>query len=381
MSWRTELHAACRSQESPRASCYKAVLPKPSSERHNTDESLRHERETADRAVGEKLAAIDEAADAVIVRARERADEVLAAARAKTDRHSVVPSSAGDSAALAKERDLADEVVREERADADEALRAERAGQFAHVSTERVETDKDLLSERARADDALAMRDEVLGIVSHDLRNMLQGIVGFAVLIQDDLREGRAESVALHAQRIERSGARMGRLVGDLVDVASIRTGKLAVTRVLGDPRPILAEALETFEAQASAREISLTSHVATSLPQAPFDAARILQVVVNLLSNAIKFTPSGGQVVARLEQQGDEIVFAFRDSGVGIPENQLVAIFERFHQVTKNDRRGAGLGLYVSRCIIEGHGGRIWAESVIREGSTFSFTLPIGTA
>lgn len=348
--------------------------------RKQTDESLRAERETADHALGEELAAIDETTDAVITRARFRADEVLAAARAKTDRRSATRASgARPPESVQRERVLEDEVVRRERADADEVLREERAEHVANLSNEREETDKDLSTERARSDHALATRDAFLGLVSHDLRNMLGTMVGFAVLIAREVsQENHVEQVRLHAQRIQLSGARMNRLIGDLVDVASIEAGMLAVTRESCDATHVVIEAMDTFQAQASASGISLVSEIVPPLPLAAFDAARILQVLTNLLSNAIKFTPPNGTVVVRVERVGDDILFSFRDTGVGIPNDKLEAVFERFLRINKNDRRGVGLGLYISKCIVQGHGGRIWAESRVGAGSTFSFTLPI---
>ena len=107
------------------------------------------------------------------------------------------------------------------------------------------------------------------------------------------------------------------------------------------------------------------------------FDPARILQVLSNLLSNAMKFTPAQGRVAVRLSRVGDSVRFAVSDTGMGVPTDQLEAVFERFVQLTKNDRRGVGLGLYISRAIVEGHGGRMWAEKAPGGGSTFSFTLP----
>lgn len=355
----------------------------PHSEREQTDESLRVEREKADRALEEELAAIDETADAVIRRARARADEVLAAARAKTDRQSATPAPGAQSRKVVeRERVLEDQAVREERADADETLHVERAEHVGLLSIERGETDKDLFSERARSDDALATRDEFLGIVSHDLRNILNAMIGFAALIAKGVsRENHVDDVLMYAQRIQRSGARMNRLIGDLVDVASIEAGILAATREVGDPAHVVTEAVDTLQAQASASRVSLVVEIAPPSSLAAFDPARILQVLINLLSNAIKFTPAHGKVVVRVERIGDEIRFAVSDTGVGIPADQLDAVFVRFLQVTKNDRRGVGLGLYISKCIVQGHGGRIWAESRVGEGSTFCFTLPIHAA
>jgi signal transduction histidine kinase len=352
----------------------------PTPEREHTDESLRVEREKAD-ALAETLAAIEETADAVISKARARADEVVAAARAKTDRQTRTASTQS-SERIETKRALEDEALREERADADEAIRAERAEHVALLSVERRETDQDLFSERARSDDAVATRDEFLGLVSHDLRNMLSAMVGFAALIaREEMQENHREKVLAYAQRIQRSGARMNRLIGDLVDVASIEAGMLGVTREPGDPAHVVMEAVDTFHAQATASGISLAAEIVPPSPLAVFDSARILQVLTNLLTNAIKFTPPLGKVVVHLERVADELHFAVSDTGIGIPPDKLELVFERFRQVTTNDRRGAGLGLYISKCIVQGHGGRIWTESKIGEGSTFCFTLPMNAA
>jgi signal transduction histidine kinase len=194
-------------------------------------------------------------------------------------------------------------------------------------------------------------------------------------------RDNYEAQVVAYAQRIQRTGARMNRLVGDLVDVASIEAGALAVMREVVDAAPVVTEAVDNFQAQASGRGISLSAQIEPSLPLVSFDPARILQVLVNLLSNAIKFTPPNGTVVASVDRSGDELRFAVKDNGEGIPSDKLEAIFERFLQVTENDRRGVGLGLYISKCIVQGHGGRIWAESTPGEGSTFCFTLPMQVA
>jgi signal transduction histidine kinase len=354
--------------------------PRPGSERAQTDESLRVERERADHALEEQLAAIDEAADAVISRARARADEVLAATRENFDRQALDERrSARSRHIVAGERLAADEVLRDERSDADEILRLERAEHVGLLSLERGETDKDLLSERSRSDDMLATRDEFLGIVSHDLRNMLHAMVGFAELIAAGvLTDNHVDSVLMHVRRIQRSGGRMDRLIGDLVDVASIEAGMLAVTREVVDPAQIVTEAVDTFHAQAESQGISLLAEVVQPLAVVALDPARILQVVTNLLSNALKFTPRGGTVAVRVARIGDEVRFSVLDTGVGIPRDKLEAVFVRFLQVRQNDRRGVGLGLYISKCIVQGHGGRIWAESNDGTGSAFHFTLPI---
>jgi signal transduction histidine kinase len=310
---------------------------RPSPEREQTDESLRVERERVDDALAEKLAAIEDTADAVIADARARADAVLATARAKTDLQSS-GANAQSSERTERTRALEDEKLRSERAEADEAVRVERAEHVALLSTERQETDKDLLLERARSDDAVATRDEFLGIVSHDLRNMLVAMVGSAALIEkSESEENHRQQVLIHAKRIQRSGARMNRLIGDLVDVASIEAGILAVTLEPGDPAHIVSEAVDSFQTQAAANGISLVTEIVPPSEHAAFDPARILQVLTNILSNALKFTGVNGSVVVQLERVADDLRFAVTDTGIGIPADKLDSIFERFRQVTPN--------------------------------------------
>jgi signal transduction histidine kinase len=353
-----------------------------SSERDQTDESLRAERDKADHALEVELAAIDDTADAVISRARNRADAVLAAARAKTDGQIRTAPLTPSPRTLAHERAVEDATLRDERATADETVREERAEKVSLLSAEREETDKDLSNERARSDDLVATRDDFLGIVSHDLRNMLAAMVGRAALISLEVaRPDHAEQVRDHAARIQRAGARMERLIGDLVDVASIDAGVLAVRREISDPVHVLTEAVETFQEQAKKNGITLGAQMSVPLPRTAYDPARILQVLTNLLSNALKFTAADGTVTVAVEHLGNDLRFAVRDTGIGIPADQLETVFGRFLQVTRNDRRGVGLGLYISKCIVQGHGGRIWAESELGKGTTFYFTLPVEAA
>jgi signal transduction histidine kinase len=124
-----------------------------------------------------------------------------------------------------------------------------------------------------------------------------------------------------------------------------------------------------------------MTSSYRARSPQATttawFDPARILQVLTNLVGNALKFTPKRGRITLRLDVRGDDICFAVADTGEGIPQDRLTQIFDRFFQTREHDRRGLGLGLFIVKSIVDAHGGRVWAESTIGHGSTFSFTIP----
>ena len=182
------------------------------SEREQTDESLRLERERADRAIDEELASIDGAADEVIARARQRADEVLAAARAKMDESPALAFGARPAGSVDRARMVEDRDLREERADADEKVHDEREEHVAMLRVEREETDKDLSRERARADAALATRDDFLAVVSHDLRGLLNTIVLQATLIgREVLEEDHVEPVGKLANRIQLASGRMNR--------------------------------------------------------------------------------------------------------------------------------------------------------------------------
>ncbi|MDB5215296.1 MAG: hypothetical protein JWO86_3223 [Myxococcaceae bacterium] len=351
----------------------------PRPERTQTDESLAVERAETDHALLEKAAVIEQRADEVIELAREEADEVLSAARAKADERLSRPADHTQVRAVVDEqRAVADQVVQNERAIADERVRRERAATRARLfPLERDKTDLYLLTERARSDDALANRDDFLGMVSHDLRDLLNGVVMSAALIAANAPDDEhGHKALLGAQRIERSAARMARLIGDLVDIASIDAGKLAVIPVAVDASAIVLEALETWGPPALAKGIVVETTPGGAV-SGMLDSQRILQVLGNLITNAVKFSKSGARIDVGVENVGAESRFFVRDTGVGIPKDKLEAIFERFWQIGKNDNRGLGLGLYISKCLVEAHGGTIWAESELGAGSTFYFTTP----
>jgi signal transduction histidine kinase len=364
---------------------------KPSTERTNTDASLRAERTQADAALVKRLAAVEEEADQVLQQARDTADAVLVVARDKADLEvTVAVGGLEPRAALERARMLEDEVLREERSKADEILRRERDAEIRALAKllplEREKTDTYLHYERVRADGNLSQRDDFLGIVAHDLRNLLGGIVMSAALLGDAAEEDeKGQKIRLGTERIKRSSARMNRLIGDLLDVVSLDAGRLAITPTPGDLVEVVTEALETFKATALAKRITLETEMVDPLV-AVFDHNRILQVLANLLTNAIKFTPEGGRITLRAERVGDELRCSVSDTGVGIAAGMLEVIFERFRQLAAGDRTlgpgpglglGLGLGLYISRSIITAHAGTIWAESTVGEGSRLSFTIP----
>jgi signal transduction histidine kinase len=356
----------------------------PSKDRDRTDDSLREEREKTDRVLAERRQ-IEEDADESVRHSREESDASVHEARTKADEEQAQEGRGkASNAAVTEARAAEDEALQEERSAADENLRREREESARALRMlfplERSKTDRHLLTERARSDDDVSKRDAFMGIASHDLRSLLGGIVLSADAIARrvtnlDTEEG--EKILAETKRIERYTARMNRLIGDLVDIASINAGNFKVLPEEGDAAKTIAEAVELFEPFATEKEIDFEATLVQQPLPARFDYDRVLQVLANFITNAIKFTSEGGSIRIRAERNGDEVLISVSDTGCGIPSDMLTAVFERFWQVGQNDPRGTGLGLYISKYIVEAHGGRIWAESTPGEGSIFRFTIP----
>ncbi len=233
------------------------------------------------------------------------------------------------------------------------------------------------IMERARYDElmrSLRARDEVLGIVAHDLRNPLNVIAAASSSLHQRLPDLLSRRPV---ERIMRATQRAEHLIRDLLDISAIESGKFSIEKRQLDTANTLLAATESQQGLAASSSVILASDLSPELPGIDADEERILEVLENLLGNAIKFTPPGGTVtVGATEQDGDILVWV-GDTGPGVPAEQLSHLFDRFWQGSKGDRRGAGLGLTICRAIVEAHGGRIWAESVINQGTSVKFTLP----
>lgn len=253
-------------------------------------------------------------------------------------------------------------------------------GELSEVNAELVQTQRELSTERRRlaralekAERAIRTRDDVLAIVSHDLRSPLNTIVMAATLLKRPLdEEKRASQIAM----IRRAATGMDRLIGDLLDASAIQAGRLALEPAPVSLAPLLEEARRRFEAEAEEKNLRLNVSAPEDLV-VNADPFRIQQVLGNLISNAVKFTPEGGEIEVRAEAREDEARIVVRDSGPGIPEEQLPNIFDRFFHADRSKRGGAGLGLAISKGIVEAHGGRIGVESEEGEGSVFWFSVP----
>jgi signal transduction histidine kinase len=228
------------------------------------------------------------------------------------------------------------------------------------------------------AQDATRARDDLVAIVSHDLRNPIHTInMAASFMLETAPAEDRRTTSRRQLDVIKRSANRANRLISDLLDVARIQAGGLAVEPVPGDAASLVQEAFETASPLAAGKKVTLEREVPENLPTICSDRDRILQVFGNLLGNAIKFTPEGGQITIRAESEPLAVKFAVRDTGPGIPPEHLPHVFDRYWQAKSTAKLGTGLGLSIAKGIVEAHGGRIWVESEPGQGAAFLFTLP----
>ena len=230
------------------------------------------------------------------------------------------------------------------------------------------------LYREARA--AVRAREEVLAVVSHDLRNPLGSITLGASLLLEMGPEWRRDDTDT-PQRILRAASRMEVLIRDLLDASKMDSGHFVVEPSSQNSGELVREAVEAARPAAAEANIVLEADLPDDLPPVHADGDRVLQVFSNLIGNALKFTPEDGTVTVAAEPEGGTVRFSVSDTGPGIAPEQLLHLFDRFWQGRSADRRGAGLGLAIARGIVEAHGGQIRAESKPGEGSTFVFTLP----
>ncbi|HJR65316.1 MAG TPA: ATP-binding protein [Gemmatimonadaceae bacterium] len=231
-------------------------------------------------------------------------------------------------------------------------------------------------SARAAAEVALRTRDEVLAVVSHDLRNPLSVIDMCAASLSDKLPPDDAAHSLVRT--IESSTAWMNRLIEDLLDVARVEAGRLALERNPHDLVRVISEATMMLEPLIAEKSLTLREELPDYLPRANVDSRRIVQVLENLVSNAVKHTAAGGEIRIHAEATNGEILVSVRDTGSGIPSENLPHLFDRFWQARGARRGGAGLGLAIAKGIVEAHGGRMWVESELGSGSLFGFSIPL---
>ena len=380
------------------------------------DKSLENNRSRMDQDFDQKNKTVEEEIDGAVRLHRLAADRDRERKRAKTDHEeneyrlsgTGSQSSRLDDRGLIQERERSDEARNVQREEEDRARTLERFQKrliaAALVENERSEANTSRLDERVRADlaseqsarllsdeknshnvtqAALVTRDLFLQAVSHDLRNPLGVISMSAGLMRRGLSSGKNDigSLLISLDMIERNTANMDRMISDLLDVERIANGKLILNPEKYDICAILRECKELFAPVLVSKSITMTIQTGLEPIFADVDHDRVLQVLSNLIGNALKFTPNGGDVKLSARKKATEIEIAVTDNGPGIPEDKRSEIFQRFSQLNTNTRRGLGLGLFISKWIVEAHNGHIRVASELGKGSTFSFTLPVKSA
>lgn len=236
------------------------------------------------------------------------------------------------------------------------------------------DSEKDAIDAKKHLETALAKKDEFIGLASHELKTPLTSITGYLQVLE---RNQTDEKNKLFVGKAVQQAKKLNSLVSDLLDVSKIEAGKLQLTKAAVNICEVIEEAIELVKHSFKDQEIEFTTEVDDS--QVCIDRNRIEQVIVNLLINAIKYSPVPARIEVLLSTEEEGIRVAIKDKGIGIPPDQQLAIFEKFHRVDDLNPviSGLGIGLYISSEIISRHNGKLWVESEPGFGSQFYFCLP----
>ncbi|HEV7839743.1 MAG TPA: ATP-binding protein [Gemmatimonadaceae bacterium] len=254
---------------------------------------------------------------------------------------------------------------------------AEQRARELKVLNEEVGRSYDAERERRHDAELLAnAREEVLGVVAHDLRNPLNLIITTTdLLLENKIEPARQHELLDIAMR---AGKQMNRLIGDLLDTVRLQAGKFSLDLEDVSLSVIFRQAVESLRPAAEKRGVSFETIPPDDGIVVRADPLRMSQLVGNLVGNAIKFTPPNGSVRLQASRDGDQVLVEVDDTGPGIRSEDIPHLFDNFWQARSNDHRGVGLGLAIAKGVVEAHGGRIWCESRVGAGSKFFFTLPV---
>jgi signal transduction histidine kinase len=228
-----------------------------------------------------------------------------------------------------------------------------------------------------QAQRAVRAREEIVAVVSHDLKSPLSTIMMNSGLLERSAPANENPQVARRIALIQKSADRMNRLIRDLLDLAKLDGGHIVFTPKPQEVAALLQDAVELFKEEATAKSLHIEQTVPEGMHHVHCDRERILQVLTNLVGNAVKFTPSGGKVTLAAKTDSRSTIISVCDTGPGIPEDERTHIFDRFWQATDTAPQGTGLGLSIAKALVEAQGGRIWVESVEGAGCTIFVALP----
>jgi len=223
------------------------------------------------------------------------------------------------------------------------------------------------------------LKSEFLTGMSHELRTPLHTIIGFSELLTEELEGDLNEKQHRFVDYIHRDALHLLELINDLLDLSKIEAGKAELRPELFELGGAVQDALSSMRVRAEVKSIDVQAALGP-VREVSADRVRFKQILFNLLSNAVKFTPNGGRVQIAVASRNGMLEISVRDNGVGIPHDLQASIFDKFYQISaavKGENEGTGLGLAVTKALVEQHGGQIWLESQPGEGSCFTFSIP----
>lgn len=225
----------------------------------------------------------------------------------------------------------------------------------------------------------LSLREGFLAIVSHDLKNPLGAISSCAEMVLKGItNEKLGPETKDWVRLIKRNADTSLRMINDILDMERITNDKLEIHTAKNHLASIIKDVIDSFFHMASTKKIEIQFNPDEKCGHIFCDRDRILQVLSNLMCNAVKFTPDRGTILIKTVAKDNEVMVSVCDTGPGIPPEKMNTIFERYEQLKSKNRSGLGLGLYISKTLIEAHGGKIWVESKVGEGTQLNFTIPI---
>lgn len=379
----------------------------PGSDRAETDKCLHHERTKTDGHLERRQKELEQRTTDAIEENRRMADERRTLERSARDRHVTdgqAKATKSDESLVMGERERSDQAIYQERELDDSNLRRERREKQllveALLSTERQRTDDSLSQERQGVDfdsqstlrhlteeqarhtrtrEELSDRELAVETLCHDLRNQnVATSIGVQLLRKLLARDAwdRAE-ITRQLSAIEDNTAFMGRMIDSMLDTERFARGKVTLNLEPADLCVLLQDTAKLFSPVAITRSCSVLTHLGPEPLWVSVDHDRLRQVVANLVGNAMKFTPSGGTISLAAQQDQTRVTVSVTDTGIGIAEQDQPKLFQKFSQLNHAEA-GLGLGLYIAKSIVEAHGGTMWVDSTVGQGSSFRFTLPL---
>jgi len=267
----------------------------------------------------------------------------------------------------------------------DNAGAYQQLGHLTQTLEQRVgERTRELQAANEKLQELDRLKSAFVSIVSHELRTPMTSIKGYVENMLEGLTGPLTGKQTHHLTRVKHNAERLTRMLNDLLDLSRIEAWRIQLVLAPVGIRGLIGEVVEGFRQAARGKSVTLRETYDGDIPATEADRDKLIQILTNLIQNAIKFTPKGGQITVETRVRDDGFLeFCIADTGCGIPAQELERVFEKFYrgEATPMEARGAGLGLAITKSLVQLHGGRIWVESTVGAGSRFSFTIPLRPA